>query len=285
LHLPGLLLAAAAAGLLANGLPELRHATVDAYPTSLYRSATRFSARAIAEGGQIYRAHCAGCHGAHGHGDGADGRGLAVRPADLTAPHVLAHADGELFWWVGQGIAAPDGTPAMPGFAGALDDWQIWATIDYARALAHGASVPATHGWMSAAAAPDMPLVCAGRARTLAGLNGRIVRLVFGLPPTGLTDDRAVVTVTQTPGGPEGCSMAEPALARAAYAVVSGRDVAAMDGISIWIDAVGRLRELSSASDPDSETTATRRARLLADDFAPPPPPLCVTRPEHLAGP
>lgn len=39
---------------------------------------------AVRTGQQLYRTHCASCHGTAGHGDGPLGRNLNVPPADLT---------------------------------------------------------------------------------------------------------------------------------------------------------------------------------------------------------
>jgi hypothetical protein len=43
---------------------------------------------------------------------------LQVAPADLTAEHIFAHSDGDLFWWISQGISAG----GMPGFAEKVDE-------------------------------------------------------------------------------------------------------------------------------------------------------------------
>lgn len=107
---------------------------VPAYPTSFYRSPTAFAATSIMRGAALFPSNCAACHGADGRGDGPLAAKLPVPPADLTASHLWAHPDGELFWWLANGIEAPDGQPAMPGFADKLPPDNRWALIDYVRA-------------------------------------------------------------------------------------------------------------------------------------------------------
>ena len=123
-----------AAGVIWWAAPDLRLLSVPAYPTSFYRSPTAFAAASITRGAMLYPSNCAACHGAGGHGDGPLAASLPVPPADLTASHLWAHPDGELFWWLASGIEAPDGQSAMPGFADKLSPDDRWALIDYVRA-------------------------------------------------------------------------------------------------------------------------------------------------------
>jgi len=46
------------------------------------------------DGAQLFRNHCASCHGANGHGDGPAAFSLRKPPADLTK---FAHANGGVF--------------------------------------------------------------------------------------------------------------------------------------------------------------------------------------------
>ncbi len=107
---------------------------IPATPMSFYRSPTGFSADSIAAGAALYPQHCASCHGSTGKGDGPLAAKLPVPPADLTAPHLWGHTDGELFGWLHDGIENPEGGLSMPGFGTTLDDDQIWALIDFIRA-------------------------------------------------------------------------------------------------------------------------------------------------------
>ncbi len=85
-------------------------------------------------------------------------------PADLTAEHLWAHEDGELFWWLSHGIAAPDGSLAMPGFAAALTEDQRWALIDWVRANNAGVVWAATGAWPRPVQAPELQAIVSWRA-------------------------------------------------------------------------------------------------------------------------
>lgn len=114
-------------------LPPLRLLVTPATPTSYY-AAPDISAAAIRRGALLYLDHCAACHGEDRHGTGPDAPELPAWPPDLTSALVWERADGDLFWRIGHGIAAPDGRQAMPGFAQVLDDDGIWAVIATLRA-------------------------------------------------------------------------------------------------------------------------------------------------------
>ena len=125
-------------------VPHLSALLVPAYPTSFYRSPTGGDPAAVAAGRALFATHCVACHGLEGRGDGPLARSQMPPPADLTAEHLLEHADGELFWWLGHGIDLPpgdlpsasDGAPrqSMPGFGAVLDERSIWELIDFIRA-------------------------------------------------------------------------------------------------------------------------------------------------------
>jgi putative copper resistance protein D len=112
---------------LALGWRPLQFMIVTAYPTSFLRSAVPMTAQSIVRGAQVHADNCAGCHGNDGRGDGPLAKSTPVAPADLTAEHIFEHADGDLFWWISQGIPAG----GMPGFADALDDRQRWNVINF----------------------------------------------------------------------------------------------------------------------------------------------------------
>ena len=114
------------------GAVPLRYLVVDAYPTTYLRPAVPYSALSIAKGTHLYQGHCAVCHGVAGYGDGPAGRGLAKKPADLTAKHTADHTAGDLFWWLTHGIK---GSP-MPGFTDRLSEEERWDLINFLRALA-----------------------------------------------------------------------------------------------------------------------------------------------------
>jgi putative copper resistance protein D len=115
-----------------NGLPGVRFAVLDAYPTTYRRPAVPYSALSVAKGAHLYEQHCAVCHGVAGYGDGPGAAGLPKKPADLTAKHTADHTAGDLFWWLSYGIA---GSP-MPGFGDRLSEEERWDLINFLRALA-----------------------------------------------------------------------------------------------------------------------------------------------------
>ena len=157
-------LLAAAAGLLllaiglATALPPL---SVDAYPTTYRRTAVPFHASSISRGLELYRGHCAACHGAAGWGDGPGGAGLPRKPADLTAAHTAQHTAGDMFWWITRGIPAG----GMPGFAAALSEEDRWDLINFIRALSAADSAR----MLSPAVEPNRPRVIAPDATTVLG--------------------------------------------------------------------------------------------------------------------
>lgn len=85
------------------------------------------------DGGKLYGAHCARCHGADGRGDR---RSLGLHPnLDLTASR-LAHAGAP-----GRGLMyrrIDEGYGAMPGFGHRLETADIEAIIDYVLRLPQG---------------------------------------------------------------------------------------------------------------------------------------------------
>lgn len=78
------------------------------------------------------------CHGASGKGNGPLAASLNPKPVDLTV-HARLHTEGELFWWVTNGIP---GT-AMPKWEPQLNDLQRWEVVAFIRTLG-AASATAT---------------------------------------------------------------------------------------------------------------------------------------------
>lgn len=88
------------------------------------------STESVALGARLYRQNCAVCHGPEGRGDGPAAPSLVPRPADLTV-HAPMHTDGELFWWITNGLP---GT-AMPAFRGRLTEEERWHIVNFLRSL------------------------------------------------------------------------------------------------------------------------------------------------------
>ena len=139
--------------LTAAGRVPLAWTLEDAYPTTFYHSTVPADAPDIVAGAAIYGDQCAPCHGAGGHGDGPAGRDLPVKPADLTAPHLFAHREGDLYWWISQGRS----NGAMPGFADALSERQRWQVIAFIRARAAGVQPNILAPLVTAGPAPAAP--------------------------------------------------------------------------------------------------------------------------------
>ncbi len=233
--------AALAAGVLAA--PHLDLLFVPAYPTEYFRSPTGFSAESIVQGAALFPPHCAMCHGADGRGDGPAAKSLSVPPANLTAAHLFMHKDGELFWWLSNGIDAPDGSPAMPGFAAALSDGERWALIDYIRAHNAGLTVSADGHWDRVITAPAFDATCAdGQTRTLSAFAGQVVRLVVDAPAQAMPGVTTIVTQDRAQPGP-GLCVARDDMVGHAYAIAAGlRGDAA--GAVFLIDPEGLLRRV-----------------------------------------
>jgi putative copper export protein/mono/diheme cytochrome c family protein len=243
----GLLAVVVAALLSCRAVPHLDLLFVPATPTSFYRSPTGFSAESIMAGAALYPANCTSCHGAEGRGDGPAAAGLAVPPADLTAPHLWDHADGEMYGWLASGMAAPRGGLSMPGFSGVLDADAIWALIDFIRARNGGLAHAASGAWSPPVQAPGFQMRCGGADEAdLAALRGSVVRVVFARlaapSPAGVAT--VLADAAATPG--QTCT-ADDAAIRAAYAVVTGVPAARLVGAEVLIDGNGWLREVRLA--------------------------------------
>ena len=230
-------------------LPPLGLLFVEAYPTSFHHSTTNFASTSIAEGSRLFSANCTGCHGAEGRGDGPLAGSLSEPPADLTAEHLWAHDDGELFWWLTDGIKSPEGEQAMPGFADKLSAEERWALIDYIRASNAGQHYVETGTWSPNLQAPRFQAECTGGTVGSGDLKGQVIRLVFGstMPETRIPDRAAdrLVTVLATPervSPADGrCIARDPSLGEA-YATVAGVAPRDLPGTEFLIDTNGWLR-------------------------------------------
>jgi thiosulfate dehydrogenase len=76
-----------------------------------------------AAGAEVYREHCAVCHGLPGQERTAIAKGEFPRPPQLfRGKGVTDDPPGETYWKVANGIRLT----GMPGFNGALSDTQMW---------------------------------------------------------------------------------------------------------------------------------------------------------------
>lgn len=85
----------------------------------------------VAEGGKLYGAECAMCHGLSGKTPTDAGRWMYPRAADLASPPVQQYSDPELFWIVRNGIRLS----GMPAFGKVESDEHIWQLVHYVRTL------------------------------------------------------------------------------------------------------------------------------------------------------
>ncbi|OAN46379.1 c-type cytochrome [Magnetospirillum moscoviense] len=97
-------------------------------------------AQAVAQGADLYRRHCAECHGADLKGE-PDWRvrkpngELPAPPHDETG-HTWHHSDEQLFAMTKHGMsrfAPPDYRSAMPSFVGRLTDREIRSVLAYVK--------------------------------------------------------------------------------------------------------------------------------------------------------
>jgi mono/diheme cytochrome c family protein len=239
--------------------PSLALLLVEATPSSYRASPTGFSARSIAEGRLAFASSCAGCHGDTGSGRG----GLGVL-TDLRQSHIWSHPVGDLFWFVSHGIPAEDGAPAMPAFETLLPEHTRWSLIDYVYALNAGAATRGLDGWPHRMPAPDISLSCATiSARSTAGLRGKVISVILGLPPERAdkvppVNGTQVVTVWIPEGEPEAAPVpGVDCVARGgpdeatAYAVLAGAADGHVTRARFLIDPEGVLRSVWRENDGD----------------------------------
>jgi hypothetical protein len=197
---------------------------------------------------------------------------LKIPPADLTADHIYAHTDGDLFWWISNGFG-----DAMPGFAQILDERARWDLIDFIHANADARRVtgfiddPAT----ASIRAPNFMSECAdGSTLALQDLRGRIVHIMLAgslsaprlqqLAELDLGGDVSTLVLAHDMpaaiSAPFCTSRAPEAIE--AYALYRGVRGAKADGTEFLVDAAGRLRAVWY---PDFGSDWTNPEDLKAD--------------------
>ena len=251
---------------------------VPAFPTSFYRSPTNFTLASIARGHDLFEQHCAGCHGAAGRGNGPNALALDMETSDLTAAHVYAHSDGDLFWWIGHGMG-----DTMPGFGDAIDDQARWNLIDFIHANADAVRLQRrVSDGPNAFPAPSFTADCPDGSKTLDDLRGRFVRLALGegMPPSNGADMVTIVVPLDAAyaRGRDVCTLDEPDVA-AALAIYRG-DAHALAGTQLLIDPDGRLRALWYPGRKPDWNDPAALAREIATLRATPP----IGRPVQAAG-
>src|SRR6185436_9240320 len=105
-------------------------ATLDSVPAEFAGKTNPLGADAAVAGADVYKTHCASCHGDTGLGDGHAGGYLQPTPKNLVEfqPQV---GDDYLFWRISTGKS---GT-GMVAWKGMLTEGQIWQVISFIRTL------------------------------------------------------------------------------------------------------------------------------------------------------
>ena len=169
--------------LLAGGGLTIRLLSVEAHPTSFFRSPVPYTVQSIMAGAHLYAGKCAACHGETGRGNGSV---VVTSPRlDLTAGDIATQSDGDLFWWISHGRD----NGAMPAFAPALREDQRWDVVNFLRAQASGVRTTDLTDVVTAKAdvpAPDFAFETAGgRQETLGSLRGKDAVLLMFLTEPG----------------------------------------------------------------------------------------------------
>jgi mono/diheme cytochrome c family protein len=84
----------------------------------------------VGAGADLFFAHCAECHGVDARGGGPTGRTTAVPPPSLVSGHLLQHTDGDIYYWISNGL--PGG---MPAWQATLSESERWQLVNYLRFL------------------------------------------------------------------------------------------------------------------------------------------------------
>jgi mono/diheme cytochrome c family protein len=85
----------------------------------------------IAIGKELFAQNCVPCHGEFGRGDGPTAANLYPPPADFSSGHTATHPDGDLYYWILNGI--PD--TQMPPFTDRISREEAWHLVNYVRRL------------------------------------------------------------------------------------------------------------------------------------------------------
>jgi mono/diheme cytochrome c family protein len=113
--------------------PEFRHEPPPQPPP--HRAADKqnpvaASEASIAVGKALYQPNCVSCHGEAGEGDGPKSDTLDAIPPDLSNPDMWRQKDGALYSKI------IEGKEPMPSFRSKFSTHQVWALVNYVRALA-----------------------------------------------------------------------------------------------------------------------------------------------------
>ncbi len=253
--------------------------TVEAFPTTFVTSPSEFADSSIVHGATLFATNCVSCHGADARGDGPAAKSLPLPPADLTAPHFWGHTEGDLYWYISHGIAAPSGAPAMPAFGGTLSSGDIWALIDFLKAHNAGYSMRTSGQWSNPIPLPQFDAICAdGSAINLDDLRGRVVHIIAAagsVPPPETSpagvDVATIVLAHDHKVKPVGsaCVTVEQTTWDA-FAMLLGMTPDALAGTQALADQNGWLRARWRPGDPGDWSDPQALAAVIRDIAAHP---------------
>ena len=84
----------------------------------------------VTRGAELYQANCAACHGVDARGGGPQAGTTPVRPPDLRSGHLSGHADGDIYYWITNGL--PGGISAWESTLSETDRWHL---VNYLRSI------------------------------------------------------------------------------------------------------------------------------------------------------
>lgn len=105
--------------------------TVEYTPAKFANNPILPDVESIAIGQALYTENCVPCHGETGQGDGPTAASIYPPPADFTSGHTAIHPDGDLYYWILNGIPETK----MPPFAEYISKEEAWHLVNYVRRL------------------------------------------------------------------------------------------------------------------------------------------------------
>jgi hypothetical protein len=255
-----------------NDAPFLDPILTEAYPTSYYFSQSGFTSDSISHGAQVFADNCVPCHGSDAQGNGPAAASLPVPPANLTQQHVWMHSDGELFWWLTNGIDVPPHGTVMPAWGSILSPEERWDLIDFIHAHLAGSQMADKGLWTVPIVAPSLDVVCGdGKEFDLGDMRGKFVRVVALGPGDKPPPDNGVPLVLLMKQRVEmpGC-IAEGDATWNAYAVMAHVAADQLVGTQFLIDPDGWVRWTLTPQDASKWATSAGLQDTMHDVSAHP---------------
>ena len=105
--------------------------TVEFTPAKFLNNPELPDAESITIGEGLFQENCVACHGPKGRGDGPIALTLNPPPADYGAGHTDTHPDGDIYYWIREGVEQT----AMPAFGDKFSTEETWHLVNYVRRL------------------------------------------------------------------------------------------------------------------------------------------------------